>query len=109
LPGSDYSQVVTSPDGVVGLVGDGTLEGWPEDVTEGLEGSYTTVSLGSEAICGLDLGGNIHCGGFMDLFPPTGEYADVGVGDGFGCALDVDGQIDCFGMCFESTCDVPGL
>ena len=84
-----------------GLVADGSVRCWgrgPAAVSP--EGVFSSVSAGVFAVCGVRLGGEIHCWGGEQggvLAPPEGRFSQVSVGFDAACAVRIGGGLACWG------------
>jgi hypothetical protein len=62
------------------------------------EGTYTSVSAGTNIACGVKTDGTIACWGLVDSsLVPAGTFSSVNVGrDGSVCAVRSDGTLACW-------------
>lgn len=68
---------------------------------------FTTVDVGFNSICGVDLGGELACTPNYDAYavgldeedwmPPEGLFVDVSIGHAHGCGIRVDRTVACWG------------
>ena len=72
------------------------------------EGAFSTIDLANTYGCGVRVGGELACWGFLvspsyeDIdesrwVPPEGQFVDVTAHETFACAVRADGEIACWG------------
>jgi hypothetical protein len=101
-PSGKYRTIKTTFYGVCGLTYDGKINclGATYEDVEPLQGEFVEMSVGGEAVCGIDTGGRVHCSAEEDSVAtdtPDGVYESIDVGAGYACALDTEGRVTCWG------------
>jgi hypothetical protein len=83
----------------------------PYPPADGLPGvALKSLSLHNNFVCGLDVDGVIHCGGFDILGVqdvPAGKWSEVAVGNSHACALDLEGAPRCWGADYDHALQAP--
>ena len=74
----------------------------PAPTVDGLpsEGTFTSISVGREHICGVRTDGRVACWGSDNsgqAAPPAGSFKAVSAGSSHTCAIATDGTVSCWG------------
>lgn len=68
---------------------------------------FGPFSAGTEATCGIRLGGTIECFPSSSATPPSGTFKQLAVGDTHRCGLKADGTVACWGTSSSGAHNVP--